>query len=63
MDIETNHMGQVFSGSRAFLLKYLERKGYEFVTLHHIDEIYAQKGYLEERKQKAADDADAAETP
>ena len=56
MDIETNHLGKIFKGSHQFMLKHLEKNDFEWVTIHHIDEFFAKKGFLEGLKEKGREE-------
>ena len=58
IDVEVNHIGEVFPGSWEDILNYLETQGYEFhIKIAHqgisfLDAVFVKKGFLEELNGK-----------
>merc|ERR1719245_2144987 len=45
LDIEMNHVGQIFEGSATDLRRHLEKSGYEAFMRVGIDEIFVKRGF------------------
>merc|ERR1712241_369658 len=45
LDIEMNHIGQIFEGSASDLRRHLENSGYEAFMRVGIDEIFVKRGF------------------
>ena len=58
IDVEVNHIGEVFPGSWEDILNYLETQGYEFHMkiayqgISFLDAVFVKKGFLEELNSK-----------
>ena len=58
IDVEVNHIGEVFPGSWENILNYLESQGYEFHMkiayqgISFLDAVFVKKGFLEELNSK-----------
>ena len=58
IDVEVNHLGEVFPGSWEDILNYLKTQGYEFHMniafkgISFLDAVFVKKGFLEELNSK-----------
>ena len=56
MDIEFNHLGKVFPGSKEELTEFLESKGYKFHGKVGIDAIFMKETKKKKKKSKKSDE-------
>ena len=50
LDIETNHVGQIFDGTREDLYQLLLDNGYQYYGRVAIDDIFIRNDYFQELK-------------
>ena len=53
LDIEMNHVGQIFEGSASDLRRHLEKSGYDAFMRVGIDEIFVKRGFEFNREFEA----------
>ena len=53
MDIEINHIGEIFEGDPDDLKDLLEDNGYEFHSFAKIDALFVKKGLVKQFEKKA----------
>lgn len=52
MDIEINHIGEIFDGDPEDLKDLLEDNGYEFHSFATIDALFVKKGFVKQFEKK-----------
>ena len=58
INLETNHLGEIFPGTWQDILNYLETQGYDFhfkisfKGISFLDAVFVKKGFLEELNSK-----------
>ena len=58
IDLEANHLGEIFPGTWQDILNYLETQGYDFhfkisfKGISFLDAVFVKKGFLEELNSK-----------
>ena len=46
LEIEMNHVGEIFPGSKKDIENFIKSKGFKFYKEISIDHVYVKEGYL-----------------